>query len=145
MLSKFAVEGCLAEARTEAREKDAPLRARELEINAVERKESGRTPESHRGKGRERRCPHEGPATREGARKGIGPQGPGAKPDVDEAAAHAQRQSEAQQRAAKQSDYVRRHEQNRAHADEGRAEREAKARADFEAKQKRPQRTRPVP
>jgi hypothetical protein len=36
---KFAVEGCLADARRAAREKDAPLRARELEINDAERKE----------------------------------------------------------------------------------------------------------
>ena len=135
---KFAVEGCLAEARTEAREKDAPLRARELEINAVERKEKAaeRLKAIEEKKAENAAVPMKAQQREKGPGKASGPRGPGAKPDVDEAAAHAQRQSEAQQRAAKQSDYVRRHEQNRAHADEGRAEREAKARADFEAKQK---------
>ncbi|MDR0213712.1 MAG: hypothetical protein LBJ15_06865 [Comamonas sp.] len=135
---KFAVEGCLAEARTEAREKDAPLRARELEINAVERKEKAaeRLKAIEEKKAENAAVPMKAQQREKESTKASGPKGPGAKPGVDEEAAHAQRQSEAQQRATRQSDYVRRHEQNRAHADEGRSEREAKARAEFEAKQK---------
>lgn len=135
---KFAVEGCLAEARGVAREKDAPLRARELEINDLERKEKAaeRLKAIEEKKADNAAVPMKSQQREKGPRNAPGPQGSGAKPPVDEAAARAQRQAEAQQRAAKQADYVRSHEQNRAKAEQGRAEREAKARADYEAKLK---------
>ena len=135
---KFAVEDCLTDARRAAREKDVPLRARELEVNEAERKDKAaeRLQTIEEKKADNAAVPMK--AQQREKMPGTGPQptGPGAKPEVDEAAARAQRQSEAQQRAAKQGEYVRRHEQNRAQADQGRAEREAKARADYEAKVK---------
>ena len=135
---KFAVEGCLADARAAAREKDAPLRARELQINEVERKEKAaeRLKTIEEKKAENAAVPMKAQQRDKTPRSAPGPQGSGAKPAVDEEAARAQRHTEAQQRAARQSDYVRRHEQNRAQADQGRAEREAKARADYEAKVK---------
>jgi hypothetical protein len=87
-------------------------------------------------KSRERCRAHEVAAAREERQEPAPAHWLGCQPAVDEQAAQAQRQTEAQQRASKQADYVRRHEQNRAQADQGRAEREAKARADHEAKLK---------
>lgn len=133
---KFAVEGCLAEARRAAREKDAPLRARELEINDAERKEkaAAKLQAIEEKKAENAAVPMK---SQQRDKNGSShPKGSGAKPAVDEQAAQAQRQTEAQQRAGKQADYVRRHEQNRAQADQGRAEREAKAKADYDAKLK---------
>lgn len=140
---KFAVEGCLAQARQAAREKDAPLRARELEINDLERKEKAAARlQSIEEKQVEKAAVPMKSQQREKNPKSV-PQSTGsdAKPAVDEQAVdeqavQAQRQTEAQQRASKQLDYVRRHEQNRAQAEQGRAEREAKARADYAAKLK---------
>lgn len=135
---KFAVEGCLADARAAARTKDAPLRARELEINDTERKEKAaeRLKTIEEKKADNAAVPMKSQQREKGSRNVPGPTGSGAKPPVDEAAARAQRQTEAQQRAAKQADYVRSHEQNRAKVEQGRAEREAKARADNAAKLK---------
>lgn len=135
---KFAVEGCLADARKAAREKDAPLRARELEINDAERKEkaAAKLQAIEEKKAENAAVPMKSQQREKNGKSLPQPTGPGAKPAVDEQAAQAQRQTEAQQRASKQADYVRRHEQNRAQADQGRAEREAKARADHEAKLK---------
>lgn len=135
---KFAVEGCLADARRIAREKDAPLRARELEINDLERREKAaeRLKTIEEKKADNAAVPMKSQQRDKDSRNAPGPKGSGAKPPVDEAAARAQRQTEAQQRAAKQADYVRSHEQNRAKIEQGRAEREAKARADHAAKLK---------
>lgn len=135
---KFAVEGCLADARRVAREKDAPLRARELEINDTERKEkaAAKLQAIEEKKAENAAVPMKSQQRDKSGKSLPQPTGSGAKPAVDEQAARAQRQTEAQQRASKQADYVRRHEQNRAQADQGRAEREAKARADHEAKLK---------
>ena len=135
---KFAVEGCLAQARQAAREKDEPLRARELEINDLERKEKAAARlHSIEEKQVEKAAVPMKSQQREKNPKSV-PQSTGsdAKPAVDEQAVQAQRQTEAQQRASKQLDYVRRHEQNRAQAEQGRAEREAKAKADYAAKLK---------
>lgn len=135
---KFAVEGCLAEARQAAREKDAPLGARELEINDLERKEKAAARlQSIEEKQVEKAAVPMKSQQREKNPKSV-PQSTGsdAKPAVDEQAVQAQRQTEAQQRASKQLDYVRRHEQNRAQTEQGRAEREAKAKADYAAKLK---------
>ena len=135
---KFSVEGCLADARESARLKDVPLRARELEINDIERKERAATKlkDIEDKKAANAAAPMKS-QKRDGAGKNPpSPTGAGAKPPVDEQAVQAQRQSEAQQRASKQADYQRRHAQSRAQADEGRAEREAKARAAHEAKLK---------
>lgn len=135
---KFAVEGCLADARRAAREKDAPLRARELEINDAERKEkaAAKLKAIEEKKAENAAVPMKSQQRDKNARSTPQPGGTGAKPAVDEQAVQAQRQAEARQRASKQADYVRRHEQNRAQADQGRAEREAKARADYDAKLK---------
>ncbi|KGH24091.1 hypothetical protein GL58_25415 [Comamonas testosteroni] len=135
---KFAVEGCLADARRAAREKDAPLRARELEINDTERKEkaAAKLQAIEEKKAENAAVPMKSQQRDKSDKSLPQPAGSGAKPAVDEQAARAQRQTEAQQRASKQADYVRRHEQSRAQADQGRAEREAKARADHEAKLK---------
>ncbi|MBV8250647.1 MAG: hypothetical protein JO200_19635 [Comamonas sp.] len=135
---KFAVEGCLAEARRLAREKDAPLRARELEINDIERKEKAaeRLKSIEEKKAQNAAVPMKSQQREKNAKNPPSPSGAGTRPPVDEEAMQAKRQSEAQQRAAKQADYVRRHEQNRAQAEQGKAEREAKARADHEAKLK---------
>ena len=135
---KFAVEGCLADARRAAREKDAPLRARELEINDAERKEkaAAKLQAIEEKKAENAAVPMKSQQREKNGKSQPQPTGPGAKPAVDEQAAQAQRQTEALQRASKQADYVRRHEQNRAQTDQGRAEREAKARADHEAKLK---------
>lgn len=136
---KFSVESCLADAREQARVKDAPLRERELEINDVERKEKAAAKlKSIEDKKAENAAVPMKSQQREKAAKSpsSSPTGEGAKLPVDEQAMQAQRQSEAQQRASKQADYLRRHESSRAQADQGRAEREAKARADHEAKVK---------
>ena len=135
---KFAVEGCLAEARRVAREKDAPLRARELNINDLERKEKAaeRLKAIEEKKADNAAVPMKSQQREKESRNGPGAKGSAARPSVDEAAAQAQRQAEAQQRAAKQAEYVRSHEQNRAKAEQGRAEREAKAKADYAAKLK---------
>ena len=135
---KFSVEGCLADAREKARQKDAPLRARELELNDIERKERATTTlqDIEDKKAKNAAVPMKS-QKRDGADKNPpSPTGVGAKPPVDEQAVQAQRQSEAQQRASKQADYQRRHEQSRANADQGRTEREAKARAAREGKLK---------
>ena len=134
---KFAVEGCLAEARARAREKDEPLRERELQINAAERQQKAdeRLKAIEEKKAEKAAVPMKS-QQRDGARHPSTTKGSGAKPGVDEQAVQAQRQSEAQQRAARQADYVRRHEQNTSNAQQGRAEREAKAKAEYEAKLK---------
>jgi hypothetical protein len=63
---KFAVEGCLADARKVAREKDAPLRARELEINDAQRKEKAAAScRPSKRKSRKRCRAHEVAAARE--------------------------------------------------------------------------------
>ena len=134
---KFAVEGCLAEARARARAKDEPLRERELQINEVERRQKAdERLESIEEKKAEKAAVPMKSQQRDGTRHPSAPKGSGAKPGVDEQAVQAQRQSEAQQRAARQADYVRRHEQNRTSLEQGRAEREAKAKAEYEAKLK---------
>ena len=134
---KFAVEGCLADARAQARKLDEPLRELELKINEAERKYKAqeRLKTIEEKKAEKEAVPMKS-QQRENHRHAPAPTGPGAKPGVDEQAMRAQRQIEAQQRADRQSDYVRRHEQNRAKADEGKAARETKAREDYEAKLK---------
>lgn len=133
---KFSVEGCLADAREKARLKDVPLRTRELEINDIERKERAATKlkDIEDKKAKNAAVPMKSQKREDVGKNLPSPTGVGAKPPVDEQAVQAQRQSEAQQRASKQADYQRRHDQSRAHADQGRAEREAKARAAREAK-----------
>lgn len=135
---KFAVEDCLAEARKSAREKDAPLRALELEINDAERKEkaAAKLQSIEEKKAENAAVPMKSQQREKDGKGSPQPSGSGAKPAVDEQAAREQRRTEAQQRADKQAEYMRRHEQNRAQADQGRAEREAKTRADYEAKLK---------
>jgi hypothetical protein len=134
---KFAVEGCLADARRAAREKMRRcVRASWKSTTRSARKRRRPSCRPLKRKSRKRCRAHEVAAAREERQEPAQPTGSGAKPAVDEQAAQAQRQTEAQQRASKQADYVRRHEQNRAQADQGRAEREAKARADHEAKLK---------
>lgn len=133
---KFSVESCLADAREQARVKDAPLRERELEINDVERKEkaAAKLKSIEDKKAENAAVPMKSQQREKAGKSPSSPTGEGAKRPVDEPAMQAQRQSEAQQRANKQADYLRRHESSRAQADQGRAEREAKARADHEAK-----------
>lgn len=135
---KFSVESCLADAREQARVKDAPLRARELEINEIERRQAAAARlQSIEEKKAEKSAVPMKSQKREGAdKRQPSATGVGAKPAVDEQAAQAQRQSEAQQRASRQAEYQRSHELSRAKADQGRAEREAKARAEREAKLK---------
>ena len=135
---KFSVEGCLADAREKARQKDVPLRARELELNDIERKERAATKlkDIEDKKAKNAAVPMKSQKREDVGKNLPSPTGVGAKPPVDEQAVQAQRQSEAQQRASKQADYQRRHDQSRAHTDQGRAEREAKARAAHEAKLK---------
>lgn len=135
---KFSVEGCLADAREKARLKDVPLRARELEINDIERKEKAATKLKgiEEKKAENAAVPMKSKKRDEAGKNAPSPAGVGAKPPVDEQAVQAQRQSEAQQRASRQADYQRRHEESRAKADQGRAEREAKAREAHEAKLK---------
>ncbi|QXZ11342.1 hypothetical protein KUF54_07925 [Comamonas sp. Y33R10-2] len=135
---KFSVESCLADAREQARIKDAPLRARELQINELERRQAAAARlQSIEEKKAEKSAVPMKSQKREGAdKRQPTPTGVGAKPAVDEQAAQALRHSEAQQRASKQAEYQRSHELSRAKADQGRAEREAKARAEREAKLK---------
>ncbi len=134
---KFAVEACLADARSAARAKDEPLRERELQINSEERKQKAeeRLKAIEEKKAEKAAVPMKS-QQRENTKHSPSPTGSGAKPGVDEQALQAQRQTQAQQRAARQADYVRRHEQNLVKSEQGKAEREAKAKADYEAKLK---------
>ena len=139
---KFAVEDCLVEARREARDKDAPLRARELEINESERRERA----AERLKQIEEKKASKAAAPMNGQQRdktpGVAtpdvaaPSGKGPRPPVDEQAVQQQRSQEAQQRAAKQADYVQRHQADQLRRKAETAEREPKARADYEAKLK---------
>lgn len=134
---KFAVEDCLQVARRLAREQDAPLRARELEINEAERREKAadRLRSIEEKKAEKAATPMKS-QQREPKSAGLAPQptGSGAKPALDEAAAQAVRQTEAQQRAAKQADYVRRHSEDVSRREADNAARAAKSRADYDAK-----------
>lgn len=136
---KFAVEGCLEEARRVAREQDAPLRAQELKINESERREKAadRLQAIEEKKAEKAATPMKSQQREaKDARSAPKPTGVGAQPPVDEAAAQAERQSEAQQRAARQADYVRRHNEEVSRREAENAQRSVKARADHEAKLK---------
>lgn len=136
---KFAVEGCLEEARRVAREQDAPLRALELQIKEAERREKAadRLQAIEEKKAEKAATPMKSQQREpKDARSAPQPTGPGAQPPVDEAAAQALRQSEAQQRAARQADYVRRHNEEVSRRQAENAQRSAKARADHDAKLK---------
>ncbi|GGH56577.1 hypothetical protein GCM10010975_15370 [Comamonas phosphati] len=140
---KFAVEDCLLEARREAREKEAPLRARELEMNGAERRERAaeRLKQIEEKKASKAAAPMKGQqrdkmpdaATPDMA---PAPSGKGPKPPVDEQGMQQQRSQEAQQRAAKQADYVQRRQADQQRRQAETAEREPKARAEYEAKLK---------
>lgn len=136
---QFVVEGCLIDVRRAARENDAPLRARELELNESERREQAakRLKDIEEKTADKAATPMKG-QQREGkhGRAAPEPTGPGAKPPVDAGAVQAQRQLEAQARAAKQEDYVRRHAAEVQKRESDQAQNTVKARADYEAKQK---------
>lgn len=135
---QFAVEDCLLQARRAGREKEAPLRARELEINDAERRERG----AERLQQIEEKQAGKAVAPMQGQQRGKAPgTAPGAsgkapRPPVDEPAVQQQRSQEARQRAARQADYVQRRQAEQQQRQAEVAQREPKARADHEAKLK---------
>lgn len=135
---KFSVEDCLFEARREARDKDAPLRARELEMNESERRERAaeRLQQIEEKKANKAASPMKGQERDKTPGAAPTPSGKGPKPPVDEQATQQQRSQEAQQRAAKQADYVRRHQADQQRRQAEAAQREPKALAEYENKLK---------
>lgn len=138
---RFVVQDCLEAAKREARLQDEPLRQREVEINEQERHERARTRllEIEAKKAQKSATPMKSeqrmPRDVKGLPEPTGQAG-AVKPPVDVKAVQSQRAQEAQQRAQKQSDYVRNHQQQVQQRKAGEAEREAAARAEYEAKLK---------
>lgn len=138
---RFVVQDCLEDAKRQARLQDEPLRQREVQINEEERHERAQTRllEIEAKKAQKSAIPMSSEQRAPRDAKGI-PQPSGqagaVKPPVDVKAVQSQRAQEAQQRAQKQSDYVRSHQEQMQQRKDGEGEREAAARAEYEAKLK---------
>lgn len=142
---RFAVEDCLRQARSQAREQDNVLRAREVQINTEERQEKAaqRLLEIER-KQAEKRVPapvqanprHGGSA----AADGTAPRAP--KTSADIAAEQAQRDAQARERAAAQSQRQQEKQAQAAERAAHEAERRVKAQQQMQDNERKAQERR---
>ena len=138
---RFVVQDCLEDAKRQARLQDEPLRQREIQINEQERHEraQARIQDIETKKAQKLATPMNSEQRAPRDAKGV-PQPTGqagaVKPAVDAKAVQSQRAQEAQQRAQKQSEYVRSHQEQVQQRKDSESEREAAARAEYEAKLK---------
>lgn len=131
---RFAVESCLREVRSKAREQDTVLHERELQLNSAERQEKAaerlRTIEQKRS---EKRVPAPVNATSRSQESGGAHP---AKSQADVEQALSERGTVAGERAAAQAARVQRHQQDTASREMTEAERSANAQKDAQDKQK---------
>ena len=130
---RFAVESCLRQVRSKAREQDTVLHERELQLNSAERQEKAaerlRTIEQKRN---EKRVPAPVNATSRSQESGTHP----AKSQADVEQALSERGTVAGERAAAQAARVQKHQADTASRELTEAERSAKAQKDTQDKQK---------
>ena len=130
---RFAVESCLRQVRSKAREQDTVLHERELQLNSAERQEKAaerlRTIEQKRN---EKRVPAPVNATSRSQESGAHP----AKSQAGVEQALSERGTVAGERAAAQAARVQKHQADTASRELTEAERSAKAQKDTQDKQK---------